>query len=282
MEIKHNEALSNALKETWPLLTRTDKKIARIMTANYPIACLETLAKLAARADVSAPSVIRFIRKLGYPSHPEFQRMVHEDVHQALAETQAVRKEHKDSSASADPFVDALLLAIDNLQQDEVDDAAKALASARDSVLCLGGRLSQSLADIFRAHLSRMRPNVETVSANPVERAERLLDVTQRDAILIFDYKPYEINTASFAQLASEKGATIILFTDSAMSPVAQHADYIASCDLPEMNKYSSMVPALAQLEMLVQDIGPMLKGKATAREKGLAKMPHLKVGFEA
>lgn len=283
MEIRNNTQLSTALKDAWPVLTRADKKIARVIADNYPIACLETLAKLAARADVSAPSVIRFIRRLGYPSHPEFQRMVHEDIHRALTRPKAVRSESGQDEVvtKADPFVESLQAAIDNLRQEDVDDAATALAGARGAVLCLGGRMSQSLADIFQAHLSLMRPNVETASPNPVERAERLLDIAQRDAIVIFDYAPYEINTASFAQLASEKGATVVLFTDSPLSPVAQYADHIVSCTLPAMNKYGSLVPALAQLELLVQHIGPILKSKATAREKGLASMPHLKVSFE-
>ena len=84
MEIKHNETLSKALRDAWPDLTRSDKKIYRVITGNYPIACLETLAELAARADVSSPSVIRFIRKIGYESYPEFQRSVRKNVASAV------------------------------------------------------------------------------------------------------------------------------------------------------------------------------------------------------
>ncbi|MGK2927741.1 MAG: MurR/RpiR family transcriptional regulator [Lysobacterales bacterium] len=284
MDIKHNETLSKAIREAWPNLTRSDKKISVVITGQYPIACLETLAELAARAEVSAPSVIRFIRKLGYDSYPEFQRTIHMDIHRALTEieTRKAKVAVADEPSMIDPFVESIRDAINSLHLDEVDAAARALAGARDSVLCVGGRISQALAGIFQAHLSRMRPNVEMASSNPVERAERLLDVTGRDSVLIFDYAPYEIDICSFAQLAAEKGASLVLFTDSGTSPIAQFADFVVSCSPPAMNEYRSLVPALAQLELLVQQIEPMLQRKAKARTEGLLKMTQLKASFKA
>ncbi|MGK2927750.1 MAG: MurR/RpiR family transcriptional regulator [Lysobacterales bacterium] len=288
MDIPHNDELSKAIEIAWPDLTRSDKKIARVLVAAYPIACLETLAKLACRAEVSAPSVIRFIRKLGFDSYPEFQKVVQRQIHQSMngysrnaQESAAANTDKSDTPLAARPFLQSAAQCVAQLQQNELDDAVRALAGARDSVLCLGGRISQALAQVCQGHLMRMRPNVELVSTNPVERAERLLDVTRRDVVVLFDYQPYEVNSASFAKLASEKGATVILFTDDGTSPAARAADFLVSCTTPKLNEYGSMVPALAQLEILVRNITPLLQRNATARARGLARIPQLGGGYE-
>src|SRR5215217_530367 len=61
-------------------LTGAEKKVARVLLDAYPIAGLETIAELSERAYVSAPSVVRFVKKLGFDSYPDFQRALREEI----------------------------------------------------------------------------------------------------------------------------------------------------------------------------------------------------------
>ena len=47
-------------------LSPAERKLARVLLATYPIAGLESVARFAERASVSAPTVTRFITKLGF------------------------------------------------------------------------------------------------------------------------------------------------------------------------------------------------------------------------
>jgi DNA-binding MurR/RpiR family transcriptional regulator len=64
-------------------LTTAERKVARALLAAYPVAGLETVAKLARRAHVSGPTVIRFAAKLSYDRYPEFRQALKDELPQA-------------------------------------------------------------------------------------------------------------------------------------------------------------------------------------------------------
>src|ERR1700694_1606938 len=61
-------------------LTPAERKLARVLLATYPTAGLESGARFAGRAGVSAPTVTRFVGKLGLGGYPEFQRLLRDEV----------------------------------------------------------------------------------------------------------------------------------------------------------------------------------------------------------
>ena len=66
--------LSEMLRDSLEVLSSGERKVARTILANYPIAGLETVAELAARAKVSPPTVVRCVSRLGFSGYPEFQK----------------------------------------------------------------------------------------------------------------------------------------------------------------------------------------------------------------
>ncbi len=54
--------------------TGSERKLAAALLADYPYAGLETIQDLALRAEVSAPSISRFVAKIGLAGYQEFQR----------------------------------------------------------------------------------------------------------------------------------------------------------------------------------------------------------------
>src|SRR4030088_2240901 len=66
-------------------LSPAERKLARVLLATYPIAGLESVARFAERASVSAPTVTRFITKLGFKGYPEFQEVLRQEVQARLS-----------------------------------------------------------------------------------------------------------------------------------------------------------------------------------------------------
>jgi DNA-binding MurR/RpiR family transcriptional regulator len=61
-------------------LTPAERKVARVLLAQYPVGGLEPIAKLAADAGVSPPTVVRLVSKLGFDSYAGFQASLKSEV----------------------------------------------------------------------------------------------------------------------------------------------------------------------------------------------------------
>src|SRR5262249_23101257 len=61
-------------------LTPAERKVARALMAEYPVRGLQPVAKLAAAAGVSAPTVVRLVSKLSFESYAGFQQSLKSEV----------------------------------------------------------------------------------------------------------------------------------------------------------------------------------------------------------
>lgn len=73
-------ALADEIRHKLGELSPAERKVARVLLAGYPAAGFETVAVLAERAAVSAPTVIRFANRLGYRGFPDFQAALREEL----------------------------------------------------------------------------------------------------------------------------------------------------------------------------------------------------------
>ena len=55
-------------------LTPAERRVVRALMADYPVAGLGPVAKLAAAAGVSAPTVVRLVTKLSFEGYADFQQ----------------------------------------------------------------------------------------------------------------------------------------------------------------------------------------------------------------
>src|SRR3546814_3066426 len=64
--------------------TATERKAAHVLLANYPLVGLEPVAEFAVRSGVSAPTILRFVARLGITGYPEFQRLLRDELEAQL------------------------------------------------------------------------------------------------------------------------------------------------------------------------------------------------------
>ena len=152
-------------------LSPAERKLARVLLASYPIAGLESVARFAERARVSAPTVTRFITKLGFRGYPEFQEVLRHEVQARLSSPLA--RYHDEPVRGTDSLIsDALEMSRQNLQATlgllshrDVEELVELLTDVRRRVLVLGGRLSSPLARYLAGQLHLLRPGVAVVDA---------------------------------------------------------------------------------------------------------------------
>jgi DNA-binding MurR/RpiR family transcriptional regulator len=241
-------------------LTPAERKIVRLLTAQYPLSGLDTVARLALRAGVSAPTVIRLVEKLGFDGYPDFQRSLKAELGERLSSPLAMyatRPQLGDDiddvmQLAIETFGDGIRSSLTRVPSEEVRSAVRLFADRRRPVATVGGRFSDLLARLLAAHLQEVRPNARHLSDSPAERAAALLDIGRRDVVAVFDYRRYQRDTIRFGEAAKQQGATLVLFTDPWLSPLASIADVVMQASVAAPSPFDSLVPGLALVEAVV------------------------------
>ncbi len=271
--------VAELFRSRWDEFTRTDRKVARVILANYPAAGLETLARLSDRASVSAPSILRCIKKLGFDGYPDFQRALHAELHEKIrnsADRSPIEVEGSaahlpdDVQERAHECFFNIAETFELLQAPELHAIASLLADKSITLTMIGGHATGALARLLYYRLLPARGNCSVLGRDPLERSERLISINHRDAILIFDHPPYDGAIASFASLAKERRARIVLFTDTQMSPIAEFADAVLCASGGGSDEFS-IVSTACLIEFVAAEVLQKVGGPAMDRRRILS-----------
>jgi len=255
-----------------------DRKVARTLRADYPSAGLKTVMSLAEEAAVSSPSVIRFVKKLGFKGFSEFQKALRDEIQTQLQQGPvSLYSARFRTWTDGDPLLDFFRKSTEGLDKTmrrlskaDFDGAASLLANKRSRIHCCGGRFSRYLAGYLHAHLHQLRPNTTFLTGSPTEWREKLPDVSRRDTIVAFDLRRYQDDVIDFAFEAQRCGASIILFTDFWKSPISRCATFVLSGAVEVPSPWDSALSVLFLVEALIADVTGLLGGPAIRRLKSL------------
>ncbi|WP_193627356.1 MurR/RpiR family transcriptional regulator [Brevibacterium sp. CFH 10365] len=247
-------SLAVGLRAAMSTFTPAEKKIARAILASYPFSGLEPISSLAETAGVSAPSVVRFARTLGFNGYREFQERLRQEIREreesnlSQAETRP-RGQEPQFDAARSAYHAGIDQTFDSVIGDDLDSTVRLLAQIKRSVVFLGATYSGFIADIFHAQLAPARPGTMRLAANPLVAAGQLLDLKRGDVVVAFDVRRYEPGVTDVVRTANELGLTTIVFTDPWMSPAAALADHVLTADVRAAGPSDTMVPMLALVE---------------------------------
>ncbi|MEU2828832.1 MurR/RpiR family transcriptional regulator [Streptomyces lavendulae] len=268
-----------------------ERKVARVLLAGYPSAGFETMAVLAERAAVSTPTVLRFINRIGYRGFPDFQAALRTELDERNASPLSLY-EATDYGRSHEGVEDLSLLqrgstlfsaavaqTLAELPPHDLEHAIALLSDGKRRITLAGGRFTNLFAQYLGLHLMQVRDDVRFLPDRDVERTAQLAAVNRRDVFVLFDYRRYEPDKVSMAELVQEQGGKIILFTDVWLSPAAAHAQVVLPSQVAAPSPYDSLVPTLAIIETVVAGVltalgegahQRMKHGEETARRMGL------------
>jgi DNA-binding MurR/RpiR family transcriptional regulator len=254
-------------------LTRTERRIAQVLLSQYPILGLETLARFADAAQTSAPTVLRFVTKLGFPSYLDFQVALRNELkpqfqsalnRHSLAITN--RDENDYQHRYSDAVIDNIRRACELMPQIQFEAVVDLLADVKRPILCLGGRFSGTLAQSMYNFLAEIRPRVGLVLGQTKTWPTYLLDVGKRHIVIAFDFRRYQGDVGSFAETAASQGAAIIVFTDEWMSGISRFAHHVVMAPVTVPSLYDSSVASLMQMEALIGALALRLGKSAQKR----------------
>lgn len=238
--------------------TPTERKIARVLLANYPMLGLETIAHFANCAHVSGPSILRWVARLGFDNYGAFQAKLREELEVRLQSPLARHSTPSIETGDNDflaHFVDNLhklmCETISHIPRSEFEGAVELLSSP-NSVWLLGGRLTHPLAEQFANHLNSMRANIHLIPQQTSNWPHTLADMRKGDTLVIFDIRRYAEDAEQFATLAAQRKLNIILLTDQWHSPITRVARHILPAHLAQAASWDANTPLMMLIDALI------------------------------
>lgn len=267
--------VSERIRQRLGSLSPSERKVARLLLSGPPTIGLESSAKLAQHAGVSGPTVSRFVtHELGFESYAAFQEALREEISARVVSPVETYRQYWGEQQQPDGVLtrngavlgQAVTTTLQALDPAEFGRAVSLLGSRRHQVVAIGGWFSHLVAAYLVSLLREIRPGVRFVQPVAGDRAAAVADISKKDVVAVFDFRRYERDTAAFAEAAHHAGASIVLFTDPWLSPIADIADALLPAQVASSSPFENLTPTVAVVETLVTAIAENLGDKARER----------------
>lgn len=248
-------------------LSPAERRIARALLADYPSAGLRTTASLAAAANSSAATVMRFCTHLGFDSFIEMQDQLRSELTMRSASPLARAEEEtagpQEPSEFASGGSDRARLITNTFQQapkSEVERLVGLLTRTTNRVGIAGGHYSGLVGRLTQLQLAKVRPGVVFLEDPQGRDMPYVVDLRRQDLLLIFDVRRYQDPLFQVAKMAKKRSASVALITDQWLSPVAGIADIVLQADV-DVTFFDSQVGCLALAEAVVHQAATQIDG---------------------
>ena len=252
-------------------LTQSERKLATALLSDYPYAGLISIQELAARAEVSPPSITRFVTKIGLSGYSEMQK-------QLLAEIRAGDQSPVDIHATSQRiqggYLEGFLVrtalqmksAGEIVTEGQFNRICKLLADPKRSIFAVGGRISDTIAQHLSFHLRQSREAVYHLPRDSEVWPEYLLRMKPGDVFFLVDFRRYQRNLGRLAEQAGAQRVLVVLMTDKWLSPATRHAAEVLAVPIDTGTVWDSYTAALAVTEALVTRVAEQTWDKTRAR----------------
>lgn len=253
--------ISQRIRTLYPSFSKGQKKIAAAILNQYDKAAYMTASRLGKMVGVSESTVVRFANELGYEGYSEFQHAVQELVRTKLTLNQRIDVTKQAIGRGSviekvmEGDINKIKYTLENIDTDAFYRAVEAIIGARN-IYITGARSSEPLAMVLKYNLSLIFDNVRFI--NPTSTAEvfeQMLAIGADDILVAFSFPRYSSKVVSAVEFAKDNGAKVLAFTDSKISPLAEHATYLLTAQSDMASYMDSLIAPLSIINAIVVEI---------------------------
>ncbi|PPD16195.1 MAG: RpiR family transcriptional regulator [Methylobacterium sp.] len=242
----------------------SQKQLADFILRNPIRVSAMTIEDLARATGISAPTISRFARELGFGGFSEMRNGVAGLV-QILMDPVAKLREQLQGEQFKGEFGGGRsleMLALVGRQIERIDAPGSAATIGRIAARLRAARHVHVLGFGLSAHVSALlvlglQPFLASVTAvveygGTEVAAGRLMGIGPEDLLIAITFPRYASDVVRLAQYAKDRGAGIVVITDSPASPLMPLSDEVLMAPAEHPVLSSSMVAAIALAETLV------------------------------
>jgi DNA-binding MurR/RpiR family transcriptional regulator len=250
--------------------SRSERHLADIVLSDVDAALSASIVDLAARAEVSPPTVTRFCRRIGCHSFSEFKVRLAQSrfVGQRYLTPPEGPESASDIARHIINTAQATLYAVfDQVDAEAVERAAQRIAEA-GYVLSFGsGGASSMIAAEIETRLFRLGLRV-TASTDHQAQLMRVAGAPKGTVVIASSTSGRNLPLAKTLAIAGEYGLPRLVLTRPG-SPVAEQADILLAIDVPEasdvLRPSSARYAFLAMTDILAQTVATRMQPQAIA-----------------
>lgn len=254
-----------------------ERKIANHLLSNYPMAGLVSITALSQSCDVSTPTVMRTLKRIGFSSFISFQKSLKDELTKTLSDPIAKHgqwvtgtQEQHILNQAAESVVANLRNTMNQINFDTFNKVVELLADTDRSIHLVGGRITHSFSDYLATHLEVIRKAVFKLPKSAGLWPHHLLNIERNDVLVIFDVRRYEADLLNLAELVKQKEAIVILFSDQWLSPISQYSQFTFPVRTEFPSGWDSGVATLFVIEALITAVESKLWPEASKRMQEL------------
>lgn len=214
-------------------MTRSERQVASFYLAHPNDFAFCTLDAIAAKADTSTTSVLRFCRKIGFDGYKDFQNSVREQISSLPQLPDKYRRTVADPDNLLFHIMRRDLQCVEDTVRDldngTLEQAVKMLSTAR-RVYTFGMRESYAMAHYSYTRLLSVRPRVELLSAGVNGEIENLLSIGENDVCLVFLFHRYTRQSFQILQWLHSRHCQVILISNPPLDQVESLAEVLLPC----------------------------------------------------
>lgn len=216
-------------------LSHSEQRLADLVLEDLDFAVNASITDLAARAEVSPPTVTRFCRRLGCNSFSDFKVTLAKSSYVGLRYLKPEAKSRTASEVAEDIVTkaqNALFVAHRQLDLAAIEEAAAILSTAKMIYAFGSGGNSSMIAGEAQNRLFRLGCRITATTDHGMWMMQASA-VRPGDVVFGSSFSGRNAELVRAFGLARDQGAKTIALTQSD-SPVAEAADVVLTVDLPE------------------------------------------------
>ena len=266
-------------------LTPAQRRILQYIIEHYEEAIFLTASQLAQNVGVSEATVVRLAQALGFDGYPGMQRKFRQGLQDRLSTVTRLEHTVDHVRQTGDIVVKVLQEDIHNLSQTlrnlslDIFERAVADLSSAKRIFVVGLRGAHAPALTLSTYLRFLGKQAHLLVPGHGEMWDILQGLGRSDLVVGISFPRYTQLTVEVLQHARKKRARVGAITDSPLSPLARHANWVltAHCQLDSFIESFTAATSLINgllTAMSLQDPGKTLRilreREALWEEKGV------------
>jgi len=257
-EIQSPVGFSQLISESFPMLTKSEKRIANYLNQNQDDAAFLSAGEIAERLQLSEATMVRFARTLGFDSYPTMRVALQDSFRLRLTHSARLRSRLDDLREAGDIFerlvaseIDYLTEAIQTLDRKALN-AAVELLRTHQRVFVFGLGPSISLVNLLEIRLTRSGRHVVPLNTSGREVLEPMLLMNASDLLIAFGFFNLTPSLQMVLDHANQNKTPVILLTDTLGPLVGQKADVVLSARRGPVSAFHSLTVPMTILNALL------------------------------
>ncbi|MFC0525385.1 MurR/RpiR family transcriptional regulator [Pontibacillus salicampi] len=219
--------LTSLIHSYYPSLTKSEQKVASTVLSDIESVLYSSVTDLADKSGVGETTALRFCRKMGYKGYQEFKLAIAKDL--SGTSVGEGDKEEEDSNSVPHSIAKYAKNALDEtlqlIEEDTIERCLDALQKA-NHVYFFGVATSGITAQDAKLRFLRTGLRTDAIT-DPHVQSMTASTLGVGDVVVGISFSGSTKDTVDAVQLAKENGATIIVLTYYARSPITKLADYV-------------------------------------------------------